>query len=428
MVMESTRFVARAATIAAYLVAAFVRFTVGWLLLLVAFQPRVKRQEWFAQCVVRLFRALGATFIKVGQIMSTRPDLFPPHLIGALESLQDNVGPFPYSLVAQTIQEDLGKPPELLFADFQQKPIASASVAQVHRARLPDGRIVAVKVRRPKIEKIVDFDLKVMRLFAKVLCIAPSIALMAPVESVDEFGRGIRMQLDFTIEAANNKRFRRLFDGDPDVIFPKLVDELCTKRVLVMDFIDGTKILNFRQTPSDPKRLAKIGFRVMLKMVFEDGFVHADLHPGNILITPDDKVAIIDLGLVGELDQTHRAGFARYFAAWTQGDGKTMAKLMTDMSPSGRIPDYEGFEAAVCNFVQRYYGKKLGEVEVSRVFLDMINILRKFRVRANPTFTLVNIAIAVTEGIGKQLDPEVDLMAEALPFFVKFNFFADAVA
>lgn len=426
--MESTRFVARAATIAAYLVAAFVRFTVGWLLLLVAFQPRVKRQEWFAQCVVRLFRSLGATFIKVGQIMSTRPDLFPPHLIRALETLQDNVGPFPYGLVAQTIQEDLGKPPEQVFTDFQQKPIASASVAQVHRARLPDGRIVAVKVRRPKIEKIVDFDLKVMRLFAKVLCIVPSIALMAPVESVEEFGRGIRMQLDFTIEAANNRRFRRLFDGDPDVIFPKLVDELCTRRVLVMDFIDGTKILNFRQTPSDPKRLAQIGFRVMLKMVFEDGFVHADLHPGNILITPDDKVAIIDLGLVGELDQTHRAGFARYFAAWTQGDGKTMAKLMTDMSPSGRIPNYEGFEAAVCDFVQRYYGKKLGEVEVSRVFLDMINILRKYRVRANPTFTLVNIAIAVTEGIGKQLDPEVDLMASALPFFVKFNFFADAVA
>jgi ubiquinone biosynthesis protein len=233
------------------------------------------------------------------------------------------------------------------------------------------------------------------------------------------------MQLDFGIEAANNRRFRRLFHGDPDVIFPALVDELCTRRVLVMDFIDGTKILNFRKTRSDPKRLAQIGFRVMLKMIFEDGFVHADLHPGNIFITPDDKVAILDLGLVGELDQLHRAGFARYFAAWAQGDGKTMAKLMTDMSPSRSIRDYPGFEAAVCGFVAKYYGKTIGQVQVSKVFMDMVNILRRFRVRANPTFTLVNIAIAVTEGIGKQLDPDVDLMATALPFFAKFNFFAD---
>jgi len=423
--MESMRFVSRAATIAAYLVAAFVRFLVGWLVLLLTFRPRARRQDWFADCVVRLFRWLGATFIKVGQIMSTRPDLFPPHLIHALETLQDNVGPFPYALVKETIIEELGKPPEQVFADFQQAPIASASVAQVHKARLPDGRVVAVKVRRPKIEKIVDFDLRVMRLFAKLLCISPSVALLAPVESVEEFGRGIRMQLDFGVEAANNRRFRTLFAGDPDVIFPALVDELCTRRVLVMEFIDGTKILNFKKTPSDPKRLAEIGFRVMLKMVFEDGFVHADLHPGNIFITPDDKVAILDLGLVGELDGQHRAGFARYFAAWAQGDGKTMAKLMAEISPTESIADYEGYEAAVCAFVARYYGKKLGEVQVSMVFFDMMNVLRKHRVRVNPVFTLVNIAIAVTEGIGKQLDPDVDLMAAALPFFARFNFFAD---
>jgi predicted unusual protein kinase regulating ubiquinone biosynthesis (AarF/ABC1/UbiB family) len=249
---------------------------------------------------------------------------------------------------------------------------------------------------------------------------------LAPVESVDEFGRGIRMQLDFTIEARNNQRFRRNFAEDREVIFPALVEELCTERVLVMDFIEGEKILNFKKTPSDPKKLAGIGFRVLLKMVFEDGFVHADLHPGNILITRDSRVAILDLGLVGELDQAHKGAFARYFAAWAQGDGKTMARIMTDYSPSRKIPDYPGFENAVVEFVQRYYGKRLGEVEVSKVFFDMMNILRKYRVRVNPTFTLVNIAIAVTEGIGKQLDPEVDLMTSALPFFAKFNFFQDA--
>jgi ubiquinone biosynthesis protein len=250
----------------------------------------------------------------------------------------------------------------------------------------------------------------------------PSIRLLAPVESVVEFGRGIRMQLDFTVEAANNRRFRENFAGDRDVLFPQLVNELCSARVLVMDFIDGTKLLHFRQTSADPKRLAEIGFRVLLKMIFQDGFVHADLHPGNLFITSDERVAILDLGLVGELDGEHRARFARYFAAWAQGDGVTMAKLMAEMSPSRRIPDYPGFEAAVAAFVQKYYGKRLGDFEVSLVFMDMMNILRRFRVRVNPTFTLVNIAIAVTEGIAKQLDPNVDLMAAALPFFAQFDF------
>jgi ubiquinone biosynthesis protein len=418
------RFSLRALAIGGLVLFALARFFVGWLALLVLLQPKARRQEWFARCFVGLFRALGATFIKVGQIMSTRPDLFPPHVIHALETLQDNVGPFAWAHVQRTFVEEFGKRPEELFAEISPQPIASASVAQVHKARLPDGRVVAVKVRRPKLDSLVHFDLMVMRGFAHLLAMVPSIGLLAPVESVDEFGRGIKMQLDFTIEARNNKKFRDNFAGDRDVIFPSLVEGLCSARVLTMDFVDGTKVLNFRQTPSDPKRLAEIGFRVMLKMVFEDGFVHADLHPGNIFITRDDRVAILDLGLVGELDGKHREGFARYFAAWAQGDGKTMAHLMAEMSPSKKIPDYAGFEAAVVAFVQKYYGKRLGEVQVSLVFMDMLNILRRYRVRVNPTFTLVNIAIAVTEGIGKQLDPDVDLMAQALPFFAKFNFFA----
>jgi ubiquinone biosynthesis protein len=426
--MNTLRFIGRALAIFAILALAFARWLVGWWLLVFLMAGKQRRQEWFGRAVVGVFRSLGATFVKVGQIMSTRPDLFPPHVIHALETLQDNVGPFAWRHVQETFIADFGKPPEELFDEIAPAPIASASVSQVHKAKLPDGRVVAVKVRRPDIDDLVRFDLAVMRAFAHLMCIVPSIALLAPVESVDEFGRGIRMQLDFAIEARNNRKFRENFSDERDVVFPVLVDELCTQRILVMEFIDGTKVLNFRQTPSNPKRLAEIGFRVMLKMIFEDGFVHADLHPGNIFITRDDRVAILDLGLVGELDGAHRAHFARYFASWAQGDGKTMAKLMAEMSPSRRIRDFAGFEAAIVNFVQKYNGKRLGEVEVSLVFVDLMNILRKFRVRVNPTFTLVNIAIAVTEGIGKQLDPDVDLMAAALPFFARFNFFAGAAS
>jgi len=412
----------RAAVIAFFLLWHTVRWFAGWLGLLVTLRGRAARQEWFAAALLALFRDLGATFIKVGQIMSTRPDLLPPHIIRALETLQDRVGPFAFAHVRRTIGEDFGAPLEEIFDEFSVEPIASASVAQVHRARLPDGRLVAVKVRRPDLERIVPFDLAVIRAVATAMEIVPSIKLLAPVHQVEEFGQAIQMQLDFRIEADNNRRFRSLFAGDPDVIFPELVDELCSQRVLVMGFVDGVKILQYARTPHDPTRLARVGFRTLLKMIFEDGFVHADLHPGNILITPEGKVALLDLGLVGTLGEMHRKSFARFFALWAQGDGRGMAQIMIDLSPSPEtVPDPAAFREAVHEFVLPYRGKQLGEVHVGVVALGMMTILRKHRVRVNATFTLCNIAIAVTEGIGKQLDPRLDLMQEALPFFMKMR-------
>lgn len=422
--MRSARLVLRALTILLLLTGQALRYAAGWCLLRLRGEDLAARQAFFGACVLALFRRLGATFIKVGQIMSTRPDLLPPHIIGALSQLQDNVGPFPYRDVRRICEKDLGRPLAEVFARFDEAPIASASVAQVHRAVLPDGQVVAVKVRRPEIEELCAFDLSVMRLFARALQLLPSIALLAPVESVEQFGRAIRMQLDFTIEAENNRRFRQNFAGDDEVIFPRLFPELCSRRVLVMEYIEGVKILDHRRTGVEPRRLGRIGFRVLLKMIFQDGFVHADLHPGNVFITADGKVALLDLGLVGELDGTHRQAFARYFAAWAQSDGRTMAEIMMKHSPAQRFPDPVGFTKAVEEFVARYHGKRLGEVHVAVVVYEMMRILRTYRVRVNATFTVVNIAIAMTEGIGKQLDPSLDLMAEALPFFAQANFFA----
>jgi ubiquinone biosynthesis protein len=420
------RFIGRGFVVAFFFLKHLFWWFFGWIALLVSFRGKARRQAWFAGRLAAYLIDLGATFVKVGQIMSTRPDLFPPHVIRALERLQDDVGAFPYHHVERTFVTEFGKKPEEVFATFDRTPIASASVAQVHRATLADGRAVAVKVRRPRVEQIVAFDLTVMRIFARAMSIIPTIRLFAPVESVDEFGRAIRAQIDLTIEAANNRRFHANFAGNPDVDFPTLHEALCSKRVLTMSFVDGTKILDpkNRATEADGIRLARIGFKTLLQMVFADGFVHADLHPGNIMVDRAGKVVILDLGLTAELDEVHRVAFARYFAGWTQGDGTVMARLMVELSPKAHVRDYAKFEEDMVAFVARYYGKALGEVQVSTVAFDMMNILRRHRVRVNATFTMCNIAIAVTEGIGKQLAPTLDLMNEALPFFATLQMHA----
>ncbi|HVZ75476.1 MAG TPA: AarF/UbiB family protein [Polyangia bacterium] len=425
--LSRARLAARAVRIGLLVTKQWVRFWLGWFALLVRFSGRDRRRAWFGQVVLDLFRELGATFIKVGQIMSTRPDLMPDYVTKALQHLQDDVGPFPLNDVLRAIEQDLGGPVSRHFPEFAPVPLASASVSQVHKARLADGRVVAVKVRRPNVVELCTFDLAVMRAGARLLNAIPSISTLAPVATVEEFGRAIFQQLDFRIEARNNRRFRENFRNQPAVTFPEVIEPLSSERILTMTFVEGTKILSTRQTRSDPKRVARLGLQVLMKMIFEDGFVHADLHPGNIFITPDDKLALLDLGLVGELDAPHRQGFGRFFAAWAQRDGDTMARLMFEMSSnanphSGAPPPdpaaFERYRAAIIEFVGRYWGQRMGEVQVGKVLFDMLGILRRHRIRVNPTFTIVNIAIAVTEGIGKQLDPDLDLMSEALPYFL----------
>lgn len=416
--MRFLRFVGRGVWVSLLLLLHGLVWFLGWLGLLVTVRGKPARQQWFAKRLAELLVALGATFVKVGQIMSTRPDLFPPHIIKALTRLQDDVGAFAWRHVERAITAELGQPPSALFATFDPTPVASASVAQVHRATLADGTEVAVKVRRPGLDDIVWFDLAVMRLFARVIAVVPTIRLLAPVESVDQFGASIRAQIDLRVEADNNRRFTKNFAHDADVGFPKLHDALCSRSVLTMDFIRGVKVLDApAKLGVDATRLAKVGFRTLLQMVFADGFVHADLHPGNILVDANGKVMILDLGLTAELDDAARRAFAQFFASWAGGNGAIMARLMSELSPSSKVADYAKFEAEVNEFVAKYHGKALGEVQVSTVAFDMFNILRRHRVRVNPTYTMCNVAIAVTEGIGKQLDRSLDLTQEALPFF-----------
>jgi len=418
--LSTFRLLQRALTIAALLLGQGLRWLVGWLVLLVVFAGPARRKQWFGECLLDLFRHLGATFIKVGQIMSTRPDLVPEHITQALAHLQDDVGPFPFEAVQRTITEDLGRPVEKVFAEFSVRPIASASVSQVHKARLHDGRVVAVKVRRPDVLEICTFDLAVMRKVAHLLGKLPSLSSMSPESTVEQFGRAIYAQLDFRVEARNNHRFRENFRNEPDVVFPEVFEEYSSERILCMTHIQGSKILDAHKSSSDPKRIARLGLRALMKMIFEDGFVHADLHPGNIFVLDDNRIAIVDLGLVGELDGPHRATFSRFFAAWASRDASTMAHLLYSLAvnPVETPEAFESFRVAIVDFMARTWSQRMSEVHAGKLLLDMLGLLRRHRVRMAPAFTIVNIAIAVTEGIGRQLDPDLDLMAEAVPFFM----------
>jgi ubiquinone biosynthesis protein len=418
--LTTSRLLQRALTIVALFIGQGLRWSLGWLVLVLLRSGPARRRQWFGECVLELFRHLGATFIKVGQIMSTRPDLVPEHLTQALSHLQDDVGPFPYEAVARTIAEDLGRPVGQIFAEFSPRPIASASVSQVHKARLPDGRVVAVKVRRPDVVEICSFDLAVMRFVARMLGKIPSLSAVSPESSVEQFGRAIHAQLDFRIEARNNRRFRENFRDEPEVVFPEVFEEYSSERILCMSHIEGTKVLDASHRLSDPKHIARLGLRALMKMIFEDGFVHADLHPGNIFVLDDHRIAIVDLGLVGELDPPHRATFSRFFAAWAGRDADTMAHLLYSLAinPGADEQAYERFRASVVEFMARTWGQRMAEVHPGKLLLDMLGLLRRHRIRMAPAFTIVNIAIAVTEGIGRQLDPDLDLMAEAVPFFM----------
>lgn len=419
------RLVARAAVIVLALLVFLVCLGGGWLALWLTASGRARRQAWLGRCALALFRRLGATFIKLGQIMSTRPDLLPEHVTRALERLQDDVGAFPFDVARRTIEEDLGTPIARVFGEIAPVPLATASVAQVYKARLLDGRVIAVKVRRPGVVELCAFDLAVMHKAARVLSWWPPLRSVDTAGAVAEFGSALAQQLDFRIEADNNRRFRHNFRNQDDIVFPEVFTAYSSERVLVMSYLDGTKILSVRSTRHDPRRIARMGLGAMMKMIFEDGFVHADLHPGNMFVTTDGRLAMFDLGLVGQLDDRHRRAFVRFFQCWAQRDGDGMARLMYELSSRGESgdgdgeEDFECFRASVIEFVGRYWGQRIGEVQLGRVLHDLLGILRRHRIRMKPVFTTVNIAIAVTEGIGKQLDPELDLMSEALPFLMK---------
>ena len=373
------------------------------------------------RALVHLCTTLGATFIKVGQIASTRADLLPRPLVEELALLRDRVPPFPFAAVRTTVEAALGRPLEAVYAAFDPEPVAAASVAQVHRAVLrASGAVVAVKVRRPDILDKVRLDRSILLFIGRTLeRLVPSFRLMSLEGALRAFCTAVEEQIHLANEADNNRRFTRNFAGDPDIHFPRLVPDACSDAVLTMEFVEGVREEDLEARGVDVRRVVDAGMRCVCRMVFLHGFVHADLHPGNVRFLAPGRIVLLDLGLVGCLEDADRLNFAALLYALSSGDGVTVARIFFDSAPHTNVPDYAAYEREIVAFVDNVRARGLANLQVTLEIGRIFDILRRHRIQSRSHMTMVNLALMTAEGMGKRLAPELSLTDAALPYLAE---------
>ena len=366
---------------------------------------------------------LGPTFVKLGQILAGRADLFGPEFIAEFERLHSHVPPVPMDALRAQLREDLGGEPEAVFAHFDTTPMAAASIAQVHRARLIDGTEVVVKIRRPGITDTIDTDLRLLaRLATAVQAELPALRPYRPEQLVRELARSLRQELDLAGECRNAERIAANMAKFPWMVVPKVHWAHTGERVNVQDFIDGVPVTSPSRLDAlglDRRLLAQRGTGAMLKMIVEDGVFHADPHPGNVLYLEGNRIGLIDFGMIGRLTPRRREELLRLLLALAERQPQAAADVLVDWAGDHHRLDLDALEGEVEAFVDQYHEVPLADLDLGRMLTDVTAILRDHRLSLPPDMALLIKTLITLEGMGRGLDPTFRMTDEALPLLRK---------
>jgi ubiquinone biosynthesis protein len=410
-------------------------FSIGLRFGLHEYVPRYSRR-WFVRLLARrqheprgqrlreALETLGPIYVKFGQVLSTRRDLIPLDIADELARLQDRVPPFPSALAAAEIERSLGRRIEDVFQTFQRDPVASASIAQVHLATLKDGREVAVKVLRPGVEEAIAKDLALLDTAAGLVeRLWADGRRLRPREVVAEFAHHLDEELDLMREAANASQLRRNFERSALLLVPQVHWDLCSQRVMVMERMHGTpvsQVQTLRDKGIDIPALARAGVEIFFTQVFRDGFFHADMHPGNIFVDDEGRYVALDFGIMGTLTEGDKQYLAQNFLAFFNRDYRRVAQAHVDagwVPPDTRIDAFEGAIRAVCEPV---FARPLKEIYFGRLLLRLFQTSRRFNVQIQPQLVMLQKTLLNIEGLGRELDPDLDLWLTAKPYLERW--------
>ena len=366
---------------------------------------------------------LGPTFIKLGQLLSTRPDIVPPAFVLEFEKLQDNVPSFSFAEIKYQVERELGGPPDAYFAEIEPVPLAAASIAQVHRARLITGEDVVIKVRRPGVVELVESDISALMGLAYMAerHISGS-EIYDPVGVVREFARSIRREMDFTREGHTIEKFRDNFVGTKWMYFPRVFWGQTARGVLTLEYVEGVKVSDLESLGRgglDRKLIARRGSDAFLEMVLNHGFFHGDPHPGNVMILPDNIICLLDYGIVGRLDSEIKTFLSDILFAIVNRDMDEVISLLLfagDISDSLNI---RALKRDLSNFIDSYYEIPLQEIEVGRMLMEFIEIITLYNIRIQPDLMLLAKSLVIIEGMGRNLDPDFNMVEHLRPFMEK---------
>jgi len=371
------------------------------------------------QRVCKALEDLGPTFVKLGQLLSTRADLFSQEWIIELEKLQDHVPPVSFDELRDQLEEDLGAQPEEIFPYLETEAMAAASIAQAHRAQLADGTDVILKIRRPGIRPIVESDLRLLVRFAEMAeTEIEGIQRFQPQELVRQFSRSLRRELDLAGECRNAERISSNLKDDPNIIVPKVYWSWVSERLNVQEYIDGISGRDLKAVDEanlDRKLLAKRGSNAVLKMVLEDGFFHADPHPGNVFYLADEHIAFIDFGMVGHLSEERRYQVVDLIYGLVERKTQVAVDVLLDWSSSFQV-DTGALANDVEAFIDQYHGVPLKQLSLTGMLTNLMAILREHQLSLPPDLALLVKALITLEGMGRQLDPDFDMASEVRPF------------